>query len=149
MSGGSAHVGRRAVDETGKLLLDARQTLIDLAWRERTRCGHREAGIVAPPVEANLFGLVDRAHEQPHLNGEELDIGEVDLDVAGDHEALVEHSVENVDEAVRAIRRGELWQVGLRSSSAKAAERSQIDVEVLVRQTEYCLQLRHPLVELE
>jgi hypothetical protein len=46
-----------------------------------------------PPVKPDLLGFVDRADEETDLNGEELDVGEVDLDVADDHEALVEHAV--------------------------------------------------------
>jgi hypothetical protein len=60
--------------------------------------------ISPPPVESDLLGLVDRANEQPDLNGKELDVCEVDLDVADDDEALVEHSIEDVHEAVGARR---------------------------------------------
>jgi len=63
-----------------------------------------QARIRSPPVETDLLGLVDRANEKTDLNGEELDVGEVDLDVADYDEALVEHTVEDVDEAVGARR---------------------------------------------
>jgi hypothetical protein len=55
---------------------------------------------MAPPVQPDLFGLVDRADEQTNLDGEKLDVCEIDLDVADDHEALVEHAIQNVDETI-------------------------------------------------
>jgi hypothetical protein len=58
--------------------------------------------IVPPPVEADLFGLVDRADHQPDTDGEQLDFGDRDLDVAGDDQALVEDPIKNVDEAACA-----------------------------------------------
>jgi hypothetical protein len=64
-----------------------------------------QARIGFPPVETDLLGLVNRAYEKPDLNGKELDVGEVDLDVADHDEALVEHAIENVDETV-GTRRG-------------------------------------------
>ena len=60
---------------------------------------------MAPPVHSYLFGFVDRADEKANLDGEKLDIGEVDLDVADDNEALVEHAIENVDQTIGARRR--------------------------------------------
>jgi len=64
-----------------------------------------QAGIGLPPVESDLLCFVDRADEETDLNGEELDVGEVDLDVADNHEALIEHAVKNIDETI-AARRG-------------------------------------------
>jgi hypothetical protein len=52
-----------------------------------------------------LLGLVNGANQKTNLNGKELDVGEIDLDVTDDDESLVEHTVEDVDEAV-AARRG-------------------------------------------
>ncbi len=57
---------------------------------------------MAPPVHSDLFGFVDRADEKANLDGEKLDVGEVDLDVADDDEALVEHAIENVDQTIGA-----------------------------------------------
>jgi hypothetical protein len=51
-----------------------------------------------------LLRLVDRADKKADLNGEELDVGEVDLDVADYDEALVEHTIEDVDKTVGARR---------------------------------------------
>ena len=58
--------------------------------------------IVTPPVQPDLFGLVDRTDEQAHLNGEQLHVGEIDLDVASNHQPFVQHAVENLDQTVTA-----------------------------------------------
>src|SRR5687767_12123637 len=55
--------------------------------------------IVPPPVQANLLGLIDGADHQADADGEQLDLGNRDLDIAGDDQPLVEYSIENVDEA--------------------------------------------------
>ena len=60
--------------------------------------------IRAPPVESNLLGFVDRADQETNLNREKFDVGKVDLDIADDDKTLVEHSVEDVNEAVSARR---------------------------------------------
>jgi hypothetical protein len=59
---------------------------------------------MAPPVQSDLFGFVDRTDEKANLDSEKLDVGEVDLDVADDNEALVEHAIQNVDQTVGARR---------------------------------------------
>ena len=64
-----------------------------------------EARIGLPPVQPDLLRFVDRADKQTDLNGEELDVGEVDLDVADDDKTLVEHPVKDVYKTV-AARRG-------------------------------------------
>ena len=92
--------------------------------RSRVRA---EARIISPPVEPDLLGLVDRADEQPHLDGEELDVGEVDLDVAGHDEALVEHPIEDVDEAMRARRRYKVWQGFSGFELLQLAQRTEVD----------------------
>jgi len=55
--------------------------------------------VVAPPVETNLFRLVDRADKQPDPNRQQLDFRERDFDVAGDDEALVENAIKNFDQS--------------------------------------------------
>ena len=75
--------------------------LPSLIGRQRGGAGHRQPRVVAPPVQSDLFGLVDRAHEQSDLNRQQLDVREIDLDVASDDEPLVEDTVEDVDQAVR------------------------------------------------
>jgi hypothetical protein len=57
-----------------------------------------------PPVQSNLLGLVDRADEQTNLDGEKLDVCKIDLDVADDHEALVEHAIEDIDQTIGSRR---------------------------------------------
>src|SRR5579862_7128126 len=54
--------------------------------------------VVAPPVQPDLLGLVDRADEQPDAYREEFDFRQRDLDVAGHHEALVQDPVEHLDQ---------------------------------------------------
>jgi hypothetical protein len=48
------------------------------------------------------LGFVDRADEQPDPNGQQLDFGERNLDIACDDQPLVEHTVENVYETRRS-----------------------------------------------
>ena len=63
-----------------------------------------QARVCPPPIHSNLLCLVDGADEKADLNREQLDVGEVDLDVADHDEALVEHAIEDVDKAVGARR---------------------------------------------
>ena len=55
--------------------------------------------IVPPPVETNLFRLVDRTHEQPDSNRQQLDFRKRHLDVTGDNQALVEDPIKNLDQS--------------------------------------------------
>ena len=73
-------------------------------------------------IRARIF--VDRADEQPDLDRQQLDVREVDLDVARDHEALVEHSVQNVDQSMRTRGLNELGHLGLEDSRARGLEDS-------------------------
>ena len=54
--------------------------------------------IVFPPIKTHLLRLVDGADDQADANGEQLDLGERDLDVSSNHEPFVQHAIENVDE---------------------------------------------------
>jgi hypothetical protein len=65
----------------------------------------RQFPIVPPPVETDLLRFVQRADEQADTNGEQLDFRERDLDVACDHQPLVEHPVEHVHKAGGAVMR--------------------------------------------
>src|SRR5438093_9468266 len=56
-----------------------------------------------PPVQADLFGLVDRTDQQPNPNRQQLDFGQRNLDVPGNDETLVEDSVEDVDQTSSAV----------------------------------------------
>jgi len=58
-----------------------------------------------PPVQSDLLGFVDGADEKTNLDGEKLDVGKIDLDVADNDETFVEHAVENIHQAVAARRR--------------------------------------------
>jgi len=58
--------------------------------------------VVPPPVEADLFGLVDRTDQQPDSNRQQLDFRERYLDIAGDDEAFVENAIKNFDESGRS-----------------------------------------------
>src|SRR5262249_7961585 len=45
--------------------------------------------VVLPPVDADLTGGVEGGDDEPELDREELDIQQVDLDVARDHDPFV------------------------------------------------------------
>src|SRR3954470_2644068 len=62
--------------------------------------GAVERGVGLPPVDPDLLRLVDRGDDQPQLDRQQLDVEQVDLDVAGDHDPLVEDAFEDVGEAV-------------------------------------------------
>jgi hypothetical protein len=74
-------------------------------WEGCGRSVRAEPRICLPPVQSDLLGLIDRADEKTYLDGEELNVGEIDLDVAYDNEALVEHAVQDVNQTI-AARRG-------------------------------------------
>ena len=59
--------------------------------------------IVPPPVEPDLLRLVERTDQQTDADRQQLDFRERHLDVTGDDEPLVEHAVEDVDQAGRAL----------------------------------------------
>src|SRR4051812_12826206 len=59
--------------------------------------GQRRVGL--PPVDAHLAGPVDGRDQQPELDGQQLDVEQVDLNVPGDDDALVEHPLEDVGQA--------------------------------------------------
>ena len=60
--------------------------------------------VALPPVDAHLARLVDGGDEQPQLDRQQLDVEQVDLDVARDDDALVEHPLEDVGEARLRLR---------------------------------------------
>src|SRR2546423_1157873 len=61
----------------------------------------REERVVLPPVDSHLAGLVGRRDQQPDLDRQQLDIEQVDLDVARNHDSLVEDALEHVRELRR------------------------------------------------
>ena len=76
--------------------------LFVLLRRELIAAG-REVAVEAPPIEANLLRLVERANEKADPNGEQLDLRQRHLDVPRDHESFVEDTVENVNKARGAV----------------------------------------------
>src|SRR5919197_4933126 len=58
-----------------------------------------QVGVPGPPVDPELLRLVRRCDQETQLDGEQLDVEQVDGDVAGHHDALVQHTIENVHEA--------------------------------------------------
>jgi len=61
-----------------------------------------QSRVCPPPVHPDLFGLVDGTDQEADLNREKLYIGEIDLDVADNYEALVENAIEDIDKTVGA-----------------------------------------------
>ena len=94
-------------------LTDLRAQIVGLRHRPALAAG-RQVPIVTPPVQPDLLRLVERADQQAYPDRQELDLRERDLDVAGDHEALVEHPIENVDETCSAMIRRKLERHALR-----------------------------------
>src|SRR4026208_1504463 len=74
-----------------------------VALRRADLPARRQASIEPPPIDAELLGLVERADEQSDADGEELDFGQRDFDVSCHHEALVEDTVEDLDENPRTV----------------------------------------------
>src|SRR6476661_907617 len=62
-----------------------------------------------PPVQADLFRLVDRADQQTNANRQQLDFSQRNLDVPRHDKALVEDSVEHVDQTGRSVPLGQ-WR---------------------------------------
>src|SRR5436305_6118808 len=89
-----------ALEQSLQVLVLARDLLLRAGGKPRAR---------RPPVDAHLLGAVDRAHEQPQLDRDQLDVQQVYLDVSRDHDALVEHTLEDVGQVGRpALARAEI-----------------------------------------
>src|SRR3954447_22749773 len=80
-----------------RLGLEAAQPLLE----RLVAVAAREERIAFPPVDPHLLRLVGGGDEQAEPDGEQLDVEQADLDVAGDHDALVEHPLEHVGELRR------------------------------------------------
>src|SRR3954454_14917820 len=61
-----------------------------------------QRGVGFPPIDAHLLRALNRGHQEPQLDREQLDVEQVDLDVSRDHDALVEHPFEYVRQVRRA-----------------------------------------------
>src|SRR3954447_10755264 len=56
--------------------------------------------VVLPPGDAHLARPVDGGDHQPDLDRQQLDVEQPDLDVTDDHDALVEHPLEDIGEVL-------------------------------------------------
>src|SRR5262249_46636783 len=65
----------------------------------------RQVAIVPPPVQSYLLCFVERAHQKPDTDGEELYLSQGNSNVPGNDEPLVEHAVEHVDQTRPAMMR--------------------------------------------
>ena len=63
--------------------------------------GGAEPWISLPPVDANFPRRVERCDHETQLDGEQLNVEQVDLDVARDHQPLVEHPFQDVPKVGR------------------------------------------------
>jgi hypothetical protein len=70
-----------------------------LAVLDRTVAG--QPRIAGPPVDADLPGGLQRGDHQPQLDGEQFDVQQVHLDVAGDHQSLVQDAFQDVAQVGR------------------------------------------------
>src|SRR6058998_1366176 len=89
--------------------------------------------IVLPPVEPDLPRLVDGADDQPDADCEELDFGDRDANVAGDGKSLVEHAVENIDDATGAMTCGSLYEHSLPLRRTEAVQQRWCFVRAVLR----------------
>src|SRR5436190_7594241 len=107
-----------------RCLLEPLEPLLELA---PAAAAVRQRRVRLPPVDAHLAGLVHRGDEQPQLDVEELDVEQVDRDVARDHDALVEHPLEDVGEVLPALHGRTavalLWPVPVVSAHAEPSAR--------------------------
>src|SRR4051812_13589172 len=84
--------------KTFECSFDAIEPSLELGgWQRRVGRSRAETWISAPPIQADLLGFVDRTHKKSYLNRQQLDVREIDLDVASHDQSLVENPVENVD----------------------------------------------------
>jgi hypothetical protein len=63
------------------------------------RLSRRQIPIVPPPVQSDLLGLVERAHQKPNPDGEKLYLSQRHADIPGNDEPFVEHAVEHVNQS--------------------------------------------------
>src|ERR687888_1363231 len=93
-----------------ELALQPLETLLQLAvlLLELARASVLSGGealqrrVALPPVDAHLPRAVHRRDQQAQLDRQQLDVEQVDLDVAGDHDPLVEDPLEDVREVRRS-----------------------------------------------
>jgi hypothetical protein len=54
--------------------------------------------IVLPPIHPDLFGLIDRTHQQADSNREQLNVRQRNTHVARDHQSFVENTIQNINQ---------------------------------------------------
>src|SRR5689334_8037130 len=67
---------RGALGRDGEVLqasLDTLEPALDVTRKKRARRCRCQTRVVAPPIQSDLLGLVDRTDQEPHLDREELD----------------------------------------------------------------------------
>src|SRR5207248_7592619 len=86
------------VPEGAQLRLDVPEPLFELrfAFLQLRFRRSRQRRVAAPPVDAELLRLVGGGDEKPKLDREQLDVEQVDRDVAGHHDPLVQHALQHV-----------------------------------------------------
>ena len=52
--------------------------------------------VIFPPVNAHFLGLVNRGDQQADFDGQQVNIGDLNADIAGNHNALVEHPLQDI-----------------------------------------------------
>jgi hypothetical protein len=53
--------------------------------------------IVLPPVEADLLGLIHRAHQEAYADGQQLDIGERNPDITRNYQPFIKNPIQDID----------------------------------------------------
>src|SRR5438067_12372756 len=62
------------------------------------RCRAGQVGIKLPPIEPDLFRLIDGTDQQTDANGKQLHIRQRDTHVARDDQSLVQHAIKDIDQ---------------------------------------------------
>src|SRR5690606_28777262 len=83
-------------------LLESHSQLPVLPGQSITFGRYGQRRVEFPPVEPDLLRLVDRTDEKANLNGQPLDIRQIDPDITGDDKPLIQDAVQEIDQAVGA-----------------------------------------------
>src|SRR5262245_14408278 len=91
--------GSAATHQRRQLALERTHLLLQfLVLSRQCLLAGRQMMIELPPIQPDLLRLVNGANQKADTDCQELDFCQRDLDVARDHEALVEHAIENVNQ---------------------------------------------------
>src|SRR5690606_14472973 len=85
-------------------LLQLRAQLAVLFQQPVGLSGNGKGRIELPPVQPDRLGLVNGTDQQANLDGQKLDVGEVDLDVSGNDQPLVQDPIQDVDQPLGSRR---------------------------------------------